>query len=874
MVNSTSSKRRRDSKSYSKMKPMSDITPCHTPAYLFSSITYKQTPDYMSFDAQDAFVTVSPQPSKPAVDIISGDVFATDNSKSRVYKIPMRLIERFHQHHTITHLKWHQHGTFLASADDTGRVALWDLKSSVDHWSLTYEVDLHQPIAAFLWLRSDRSYSGSDELQHDTVVGPRNPYGHLGFVVVTVHGEVSVHYHRNAGLFSSFSTMLPKSGRREMGRADMGCFGTVLSGLEGWQRISHASIEFTKDGELYLSTYYSSAQPRCVYLYKINLHFPSKSPQGSSTCQLVTKVRLTAPLSLTSELNDPTYVVTQILLTYKKQHLQLVVCFGKKTDTDSFGGFFARWQFRAAARGQHGTGDMEKQRLYTEKLDSTYLFGLSFQGRFITCIASTCHGSIVLGLSDGSVHLEYHDKEEFSLSKTTPPSEQDDGTSIGPGFWQVTAPSISKENHSDMIASVVFSPHETHLLYLYYSGRLGVARVSEEDTSAEAIKKTVHVIGQMLKLSLLNNTSRLDLTTELVRLGRLPGHQDTPEKLILEALVAYEDYYRHGHLSVFSVKNRVIMANKPYEVTEDWCLSHMGRAYGLALGVFRHIPEKRIQFKNMCKAIQLPVILECFMASCATDHETVGGILESENLETNKICIMFEPESLLSLIPLATWTLDYVRWILQQWTLLLNTKRPTTSSLADITARPVHAILLVHKPSRIALRHLLVLIHHFTQFIVISTYEPTSLPESQFSAHPDASNLLLQHAPILTREILLFLKAFDLLDKNTEKEASANGWPLLLSSRLPQNQKATLIRITEEYKSIFAQPSMYLEVHSEHPIDVIHKRRIDASMPVRSCVNCHQICLPHPLPPHTLNTASALWYQSIGSRCLCGGLFT
>ncbi|OAD74031.1 hypothetical protein PHYBLDRAFT_158858 [Phycomyces blakesleeanus NRRL 1555(-)] len=66
-----------------------------------------------------------------------------------------------------------------------------------------------------------------------------------------------------------------------------------------------------------------------------------------------------------------------------------------------------------------------------------------------------------------------------------------------------------------------------------------------------------------------------------------------------------------------------------------------------------------------------------------------------------------------------------------------------------------------------------------------------------------------------------------------------------------------------------------METHADYPMDVIRKRRIDFSAPVRACVNCHQMSLPmHPNGKPSDPTSFASWYQSIGNRCLCGGLFT
>ena len=75
-------------------------------------------------------------------------------------------------------------------------------------------------------------------------IGPRNPYGYLALVAVTVHGEISVHFQQGGKIFSQFSTSLPHTGHMGLGRADIGCFGMNLANSGQWYRISHASLTF------------------------------------------------------------------------------------------------------------------------------------------------------------------------------------------------------------------------------------------------------------------------------------------------------------------------------------------------------------------------------------------------------------------------------------------------------------------------------------------------------------------------------------------------------------------------------------------------------------------------------------------------------
>lgn len=128
--------------------------------------------------------------------------------------------------------------------------------------------------------------------KREPVKGPRNPYGQLGFITITVHGEITVHYQRNGPIFSTFSTPMPNIGRREISRADAGCFGMSLAGLDDWERISHAAITLHDDGLIYLATHNASIQPKSVLIHTIRIQFPVKSDKGSIECKPITSLKV------------------------------------------------------------------------------------------------------------------------------------------------------------------------------------------------------------------------------------------------------------------------------------------------------------------------------------------------------------------------------------------------------------------------------------------------------------------------------------------------------------------------------------------------------------------------------------------------------
>jgi hypothetical protein len=58
----------------------------------------------------------------------------------------MLLAQQYHGHYAITHLEWNQRGNYLATIDETGKLAIWEQTVSfediftnyVGSWSLNY----------------------------------------------------------------------------------------------------------------------------------------------------------------------------------------------------------------------------------------------------------------------------------------------------------------------------------------------------------------------------------------------------------------------------------------------------------------------------------------------------------------------------------------------------------------------------------------------------------------------------------------------------------------------------------------------------------------------------------------------------------------
>ncbi|KAI9489933.1 hypothetical protein BDB00DRAFT_840113 [Zychaea mexicana] len=872
---------------------------------------HRQAPQHICTSTHSVVVTTPPQPNGPGIHAFTGDHYtldlpststtttvnaattaatsnflkptlssniATNSNKVILNKTPLRLAEQYHDQHTITHLVWNQKGTTLASADETGRIALWILGNSSDNWTMAYSVNLHQPPAALLWLNTDRLYdipladqTQQEKFVREPLVGPRNIYGYFAFVAVTVHGEVSVHYQQGRKIFSQFSTMLPQTGHNGQNRADIGCFGMDLSNSGKWFRISHASMTFDHDGSLLLAAQQANIKPNAIHLYRIRLRFPGRANEGAIFCQSIAKLILSAQ-SLASTLGDFTkgvFGVSQILLLRKQSGIELAVAFA---NADSGSGFFSKWALQLKTEKVAGdviaSDNFSGTVMVSERLSLEYVSGFSIPNRFVTSISGTRYAGIVLGLSDGSVHIEFRDDRYPGVARSRSNSGQLE-ESIGTDFWQAGPPRTYRDNDDpDAVAGLTMSPNETHVISILYSGRLAVIRITNTDSSNSNHSDQLSMISKLLKLTLLNQSDDLDLISELVRLSQLPGmKENTAEDIISNAMLSYQ---------VYCIQNRiddVLISPKPDTLSgiRDWNLPQQGRAYGLALGTCRRLSSTNIQYVNLSKAIQLPIILECFVGSCRSDYATVSKMLNDLKISEEGKSLEFEADSLWSLISLTTWTLDFVRWILRKWNTLFNCKRPKSSKFADISARPSHAVLLYHKESRLALCKILVMVFEFVRFTRSSSYELQHLPESMPLLQKYASNVL-KSEPVSLQDMLAFLKALDGADDDDDKQPR-NSWDLLLHSRLPSDKIDKLRKITTEFAEKCAQPAIYLERDTDDTIDVIQKRRIPSTAKhVWRCVRCQQHAMAG--ISSTDPCSYALWYRSLQRRCICGGLFT
>ncbi|KAI7900634.1 uncharacterized protein BX663DRAFT_458336 [Cokeromyces recurvatus] len=785
MVDTTSSlvKRRK----ISQKTALSDKASRYPISLHFSALIYKQAPTSISISPQ-SILTCAPIPPNPTeFNVIDGDIFSLNGS---IRKVHVKLLEDYHKQHTITHLKWNQKGNVLASADESGHLALWQIKSSIHDWELIYKVDIKQPLAAFLWLNSERQYSAQSKntLSRDPIFGPRNPYGQLGFITVTVHGEITVHYQRNGSLFSSFSTPIPNIGRREISRADAGCFGMSLAGLDDWERISHADITLDRDGLIILAIHNASIQPKSISLHKIKIKFPKRSNEkGAIECRPTTTLKLQPHHNLLKDNH-----ITQLVFKKNTLPVELVIGLGEKGD--KYQSFISTWQLKKTKQviSNNTFGNITSER---ECL--LYKSGTRIEGRYIAALQSSNTSKMIVGLSDGSIYIE---KETSSLTNSI-----DDPNS----YWKVVDSHKMSDGYVDPIVDLSLSPNETHIVYTFSSGNLGVSRIVD-DTVID-----VSEVSCKLKLCLLNNVDYLDLISVIIYLSKQEGYADKPEEILNDVLNMYEAYY-YNCMNL----NGNLESNQPLE---NWSLAHLEKAYSIAMAVYKRLPEREVQSINLSRAVQLPIILETFLNNCTLSYSDIMNILEKKSIDDDHVQLEFYANSLWTLASLSTWTLDYLKWILKEWNMLFNYKRPKNSKYNNISEKPVHAVLLLHQDSRIVLCKILKMIHHFIRYTTTATYQLEKSPESQPLLQKYTSTLL-NNGIISLEEIIHFLNALEVIKPINTDTIIENRWSILLTSNLKKYKIEDIQKITNEYKDKCVKPSIYIDTQEPNTLDIVCKR--------------------------------------------------
>lgn len=183
-------------------------------------------------------------------------------------------------------------------------------------------------------------------------------------------------------------------------------------------------------------------------------------------------------------------------------------------DGEEFTSFISSWQLKQ--QNQSITSNFGT--ISNDRTSLVYQSGTRIDNKFITSLKSTSTGELILGFSDGSVHMQHQ--------CTGLANKKDAYSSIDSTYWQVTGPHKISDGYIDPIVDVALSPNETHLLYLFSSTRMGISRITSDTFSEE------YVTAMMTKiqLCLLNNIDLMDLISELVRMSKSDEYKGIHKK--------------------------------------------------------------------------------------------------------------------------------------------------------------------------------------------------------------------------------------------------------------------------------------------------------------------------------------------------------
>lgn len=220
---------------------------------------------------------------------------------------------------------------------------------------------------------------------------------------------------------------------------------------------------------------------------------------------------MTAPLVDKSLriLQDSFSQVTHLLLLKGLKHVRLALAIGKieentsmelgTEDQPTYNSAVAVWELTETSK------QIPADFLVESSSGSTFTtptrnalklaYGHSVPDRLITVLkAVDRERDLVVGFSDGSIQMEYRDGATLSLSKSNEDwtTSSDDISIIGSSFWEITGPHQFMDGVDDPVRDIVSSPNETHLTYMFSSGKMGSRRI----TSDQLIESSTDVRGK------------------------------------------------------------------------------------------------------------------------------------------------------------------------------------------------------------------------------------------------------------------------------------------------------------------------------------------------------------------------------------------
>ncbi|KAL1918803.1 uncharacterized protein VTP21DRAFT_2825 [Calcarisporiella thermophila] len=801
---------------------------------------------------------------------------------------PIELSQKYHVRNAITFLRWSQRGNHLVSIDESGALVLWEMKEFVNDWRPAYNTKLHCRSVAFEWLNTDRMYTAINLKNGDTdnnvktvyqrapFRGPRNPFGYLAFLVVTIDGKLLLFYQNEGTSFTKKIIEIP-----------LPCYPSAFS-----RRISHANITMNDEGRIYLSLHCANFLPQMVYLFEITVDF--LMTEEGLKCTPCSRLSLTLPTDDTTPPSDISRIaVTDLLvLCGQNESVRVIIATAQKKGIKTeekkeqmiYQSALAVWELSANSFLLHNnfqqlTSKRNDNIATSPKPNFVFVDSAIFPETLVTSLNRSEKGELLVGLSDGNVKIyvvESKLSELMTLQVEKKIGYFGEASSkklelAGPEF----ATNIGTSPNSKLMAVV------TSVSTLCFLTRTPLNTLEENDAN-EMIKG--------LTLSLLNNVDATDLVWQLLHF-----EENTPGivEQILEAVYA-------NYLNILGEKDMD---------SEMIQLSRVGCLYGLCVLVFRVLKRRTAQNVNVMAALHITAIYEAFMSSCTADLTDIQQLFTIQSDAVGEKTahgkqLTFDEDSLWSLFALTTWLLSCAGQLFEDAHVFFHLRKRSfndapleqqlTRSAHWDTDRATNLSLLCHGSTRKCLLRALILAKEFQAFVK-ETGGKTSggIAEKKILMEHLRTHLggVIEGHPVRIDGMIHFLEKIDTLletPMKNEKQRHQAEATLLVRARIPSQLFPLLSPLKELLDASDAfdrsvlgfYDSAWLDlfpassglstsgnpssVHVKQPLDTIGKVLLLPGRPLRRCTKCHRLALilPHQRPParkqHTVATPSVV----------------
>ncbi|KNC95940.1 uncharacterized protein SPPG_08693 [Spizellomyces punctatus DAOM BR117] len=216
---------------------------------------------------------------------------STEGGNQLVEICNLHRVPELHGGNAITCVQWDQHGKYLSSVDQTGRIIIWQLKGCINQWDAVHTVDLDEPVVAFQWLQEDRLWgvdlssgkfaptqmsdaqAGAGLSYFRTpFMGPKPPLSDPGFIVLSRSGKIHVFQLVSSGQVETFSVQIPGL---EVLDTHMAVDGAPVHHGKAGNGVTHADIHLRKANSFTAAIYCPDALDSSVCLYDFQVNFSS-----------------------------------------------------------------------------------------------------------------------------------------------------------------------------------------------------------------------------------------------------------------------------------------------------------------------------------------------------------------------------------------------------------------------------------------------------------------------------------------------------------------------------------------------------------------------------------------------------------------------